>query len=47
MPNIKGKDKHILTNNKIADDKPSEQFSQTGVNSVTFTELNKLDTQKC
>ena len=34
----------------FTDDKPSKQFlvlSKTDGNSVTFTELNKVDTQKC
>ena len=33
--------RHILTNNEITDDKSSLQlFSQTGGNSVIFTQLN-------
>ena len=40
-------DKHIFTNNKITGDKPSKQLLHKQVNAVTFTELNKLDTQKC
>ena len=34
----------------FTDDKPSKHFlvlSKTDGNSVTFTELNKVDTQKC
>ena len=43
----KGKmDKHILTNNRITDYELAT-LSQTGCYSVTFTELNELDTQKC
>ena len=32
---------------KITDDKPSKQLFPKQLATVTFTELNKLDTQKC